>query len=387
MGEAYRIDSIPQPVAGYDRIMSVRRATISDVAREAGVSPSTASVVFSGRTRVSDATRERVIDAAARLGYTGPDPRAASLRRGRSGIVGVVFEGPLGAAFLDPVTTLMMDGLTDGLAELGAGVLLLRDSSIQNVAAEGAPPNLSSDADAVFVQPSLVTAPIDAAVLIGCSTLMRESLDVMRARSIPVVVIEGDAGEGVPQIRLDNREAQRQAASHLATLGHRTVAIVTLPTGPDRTRGWLEPAEESSIRVDVTRDRLAGARDVYPEAPAYVALASSIDEGFAAGRQIFADPATRPTAVIAQSDLLATGVIRAAEEAGLRVPQDVSVTGFDGVVVDGLAPYALTTLVQPSTEKGRAAGAAVAAMLEGRDAASLHFTCVFRVGNTTAPAV
>jgi DNA-binding LacI/PurR family transcriptional regulator len=214
---------------------------------------------------------------------------------------------------------------------------------------------------------------------------MRESLDVMRARNIPVVVIEGDAGEGVPQIRLDNREAQRQAASHLASLGHRSVAIVTLPTGPGRTRRWLEQAEESSIRVDVTRDRLAGARDVYPEAPAYAALASSIDEGFAAGRAIFAEPASRPTAVIAQSDLLATGVIRAAEEAGLRVPQDVSVTGFDGVVVDGLAPYALTTLVQPSTEKGRAAGAAVAAMLEGRDAASLRFTCVFRVGNTTAP--
>ena len=64
----------------------------------------------------------------------------------------------------------------------------------------------------------------------------------------------------------------------------------------------------------------------------------------------------RPTAVIAQSDLLAAGVIRAAEEAGLRVPEDVSVTGFDGIVVDGLAPYELTTLVQPAAEKGRAAG-------------------------------
>jgi DNA-binding LacI/PurR family transcriptional regulator len=347
--------------------MSARRATISDVAREAGVSPSTASVVFSGRTPVSDATRQRVVDAAALLGYTGPDPRAASLRRGRSGIVGVVFEGPLGAAFLDPVTTLMMDGLTEGVAELGAGVLLLRD--------EGDP----------GAQPSLMTAPIDAAVLIGCSTLMRESLAVMRARNIPVVVIEGDAGEGVPQIRLDNREAQRQAASHLAGLGHREVAIVALPTGPERSRGWLDAASEADIRVDVTRDRLAGAREVYPDAPAFAAAASSIDEGLAAGRALFARPGARPTAVLAQSDLLATGVLRAAEEAGLRVPADVSVTGFDGVVVDGLAPYELTTLVQPSTEKGRAAGDAVAAMLEGRDAASLRFTCVFREGNTTAP--
>ena len=351
--------------------MRARRATIADVARTAGVSPSTASVVFSGRTPVSDATRQRVLAAAAELGYTGPDPRAASLRRGRSGIVGVVFDSPLSSAFLDPVTTQVMDGLTEGVAELGAGVLLLRDNS--------------KDPDLADAQPTLMTAPIDAAVLIGCSTVMRESLDVMRARNIPVVVIEGDAGEGVPQIRLDNREAQRQAASHLASLGHRRVAIVTLPSGLDSPGRWMEHAEESRISVDVTRDRLSGARDVYPDAPAFAAAASSIDEGFAAGRAIFA-ARPHPTAVIAQSDLLAAGVIRAAEEAGLRVPDDVSVTGFDGVIVDGLAPYALTTLIQPSTEKGRAAGDAVAAMLEGRDAASLLFTCVFRESNTTAPA-
>ena len=89
---------------------------------------------------------------------------------------------------------------------------------------------------------------------------------------------------------------------------------------------------------------------------------------------------------LAQSDLLAAGVIRAAEEAGLRVPEDVSVTGFDGIVVDGLAPYELTTLVQPASEKGRAAGEAVAAMLEGEPAASIRFTCVFREGSTTGPA-
>ena len=350
--------------------MSTRRATITDVAREAGVSPSTASVVFSGKTPVSDATRRRVLDAAESLGYTGPDPRAASLRRGRSGIVGVVFEEHLGAAFLDPVKTLMMDGLTDGVASIGAGLLLLRDYA-------GPGP--------LGTEPTLTTAPLDAAVLIGCSGTLRESLDTVKARGIPVVVIEGDAGEGVPQMRLDNREAQRQAASHLRSLGHTNVAIVTLPLDNVRARGWVTPERESRISVDVTRYRLQGARDVFPDAAAYAAAGSFIDEGLAAGRLLFA-AADRPTAVIAQSDLLAAGVIRAAEEAGLRVPEDVSVTGFDGIVVDGLAPYELTTLVQPAAEKGRAAGQAIAAMLDGRDAASLHFTCTFRLGNTTGPA-
>ncbi|MFJ6651727.1 LacI family DNA-binding transcriptional regulator [Microbacterium sp. NPDC091313] len=351
--------------------MSARRATITDVAREAGVAASTASVVFSGRTPVTEATRRRVLDAAERLGYTGPDPRAASLRRGRSGIVAVVIEERLGVAFSDPVMTLQMDGLTEGLARVGAGVLLLRDTG---------------EADAAGTEPSLTTTPLDAAVLVGCNARTRESLEVLRARQVPVVVIEGDGGPDVPQIRLDNREAQRQLASHLAGLGHRRVAIVTLATTAERRAGWLDAAAEADIRVEVAADRLAGARDVFPDAPAYAARASLIDEGLAAGRVLFADTSARPTAVIAQSDLLAAGVIRAAEEAGLRVPADVSVTGFDGVAVDGLAPYRLTTVVQPATEKGRAAGDAVAAMLDGGVAASLLFTCEFREGNTTGPA-
>ena len=345
--------------------MSTHRSTISDVAREAGVSPSTASVVFSGKTAVSDATRQRVLEAAAALGYTGPDPRAASLRRGRSGIVGVVFEEHLGAAFLDPVKTLMMDGLTDAVAPIGAGLLLLRDQA------------------PLGTEPTLTTAPLDAAVLVGCSGMLRESLAAVTARGIPVVVIEGDAGEGIPRIELDNREAQRQAASHLRALGHADVAIVTLPVRAGRERGWL--AADEQVTIDVTRERLAGAREVFPDAPAYAAQRSSIDEGLAAGRALLADPGARPTAVLAQSDLLAAGVIRAAEEAGLRVPHELSVTGFDGIVVDGLAPYELTTLVQPAADKGRAAGQAVAAMLAGDVAASIRFTCLFREGNTTAP--
>ncbi|CAH0211565.1 MULTISPECIES: LacI family DNA-binding transcriptional regulator [unclassified Microbacterium] len=343
-----------------------RRATLSDVAREAGVSTSTASVVFSGKTKVSDATRDRVLAAAAALGYTGPDPMAASLRRGRSGIVAVVLEGQLRAAFLDPVTIPMMDGLTDGIASLGAGVLLLRDDPADD--------DISA----------LTTAPVDAAVLIGCSGRTRESLDVLRSRGLPVVVIEGDAGEGIPRITLDNREAAAEIARHVRELGHTDVSIVTLPLDSARTRGPVTAEKVERATVEVTVDRLAGVRDVYPAAPALAASASSIDEGVIAGREILTDPASRPTAVIAQSDLLAAGVIRAAEELGLRVPEDLSVAGFDGIRVDGIGDHVLTTMVQPAVEKGRAAGEQIARMLRGEPATSLHFTSRFRAGSTTA---
>lgn len=317
--------------------------------------------MFSGKTPVSDATRARVLDAADALGYTGPDPRAASLRRGRSGIVGVMFQEPLRRTFEDPVRILTMEGLTAEMAPLGAGLLLMQ---------EGQP------------GPTLTSAPLDAAVLIRCSDAMRDTLAHVRARGIPVVVIEGEGGADVPHIELDDREAQRTALEHVRALGHEHVALVTLPPHAGWTGGWLD--RDVRITPAVVSERLRGARDVYPDAAAYAAATSSIDEGIRAGRILFENPDRRPTAVAAQSDLLAAGVIRAAEEAGLRVPADVSVTGFDGIVVDGLAPHRLTTLVQPAVEKGRAAGRAVAAMLAGGEARSQRLHCRFREGTTTA---
>lgn len=342
-----------------------RRATIADVARAAGVATSTASVVFSGKAKVAATTRERVLAAAADLGYAGPDPRAASLRRGRSGIVAVVLEGHLRTAFLDPVTTAMMDGLADGLADLSAGILLLRDEP----GGEGS---------------ALASAPVDAFVLIGCSGRMRSSLQTVRGRGLPVVVIEGDAGEGIPRVTLDNTAASADVARHVHELGHRDVAVVTLPLDSERERGVVTPERLARATVDVTVERLAGVREVFPEAPAFSASGSFIDEGVVVGRMLLADPASRPTAVIAQSDLLAAGVIRAAEEHGLRVPEDLSVAGFDGVAVDGLGDLTLTTSVQPAVEKGRAAGEQVARMLRGEEPTTQHFTCRFRAGTTTA---
>ncbi|AZH77034.1 MULTISPECIES: LacI family DNA-binding transcriptional regulator [Microbacterium] len=343
-----------------------RRPTIADVAREAGVATSTASVVFSGKANVAAATRERVLAAAAELGYAGPDPRAASLRRGRSGIVAVVLEGHLRAAFLDPVTTAMMDGLTDGLADLSAGILLMRDEPGE----EGA---------------AITHAPVDAFVLIGCSGRTRASLEVVVGRGLPVVVIEGDAGEEIPRITLDNVAASADVARHVRDLGHRDVALVTLPLDSERERALVTPERIAAATVDVTVHRLEGMRQVFPDAPAVSASGSLIDEGVLVGRMLLADPATRPTAVLAQSDLLAVGVIRAAEELGLRVPEDLSVAGFDGIEVDGLGELTLTTSVQPAVEKGRAAGEQVARMLGGEPGITQHLTCVFRAGTTTGP--
>lgn len=340
------------------------RPTLAAVARLAGVSNSTASLAFSGTGPVSEATRERVLDAAKRLNYAGPDPRARSLRRGRSGIVGVVMEERVRDAFRDPIKIALLDGITEEIGAIDAGLLILTD------AGEAAQ--------------RIEDAPMDAVVLVGCSPRLDESVATLRQRGIPLVAIEGDPADGVPTIGQDNREASRVAAQHLQDLGHTDVAVVTLSLTRDRARGPLTPGRVAAASSTTAIDRLAGVHDVYPDAGGWVTRGSFVEEGRTAGLALLGDAASRPTAIIAQSDLLAAGVIRAAEELGLEVPGDVSVVGFDGVRVDGLWPYDLTTLVQPAVDKGRVAGRAIVDMLEGGEPHPATFTSVFHQGNTTA---
>jgi DNA-binding LacI/PurR family transcriptional regulator len=340
--------------------------TLADVAAKAGVSASTASLAFSGSGPVSEATKERVLQAATELGYAGPDPRARSLRRGRSGIVGVVLEERVRAAFLDPVKIRTLDGITEGIAPLGAGLLLLTDTG-------------GDDAPV-----SIENAPVDAVVLIGCSPRLGTSVEILRRRGIPAVAIEGAAGEDILEISIDNRAATRRGAEYLSALGHVRVGIVTLPFDAARTRGLATPELEAASTNATTSERLRGAREVFPGAPAVATAASSVDEGRQAALELLADPADRPTAIIAQSDLLAAGVIRAAEELGLTVPRDLSVLGFDGITVDGLQ-HDLTTLDQPSADKGRAAGEAIVRLLAGEEPDAVSFTSTLHIGDTTAP--
>ena len=245
----------------------------------------------------------------------------------------------------------MMDGLTDGVAALGAGLLLLRDQ----------PAPLGSE-------PTLTTAPLDAAVLVGCSGLLRESLAVGDGPRHPGRGHRGRCRRGRARGSASTtarRSGRRR--SHLRALGHER-GRDRHPAGARRVAARLDRGRTSAITVDVTRERLAGARDVFPDAAGLRRRGELHRRGprrrtgaLRGSRDAGRPPSSRRAICSRRVS------IRAAEEAGLRVPEDVSVTGFDGIVVDGLAPYELTTLVQPAAEKGRAAGQAVAAMLDGRE--------------------
>lgn len=342
------------------------RPTLAAVARGAGVSASTASLAFSGAGPVSPATRERVLAVADELGYGGPDPRARSLRRGRSGIVGAVIESSLSDAFRDPVNVAMLDGLADVTGPADNSLLLLTETSPE--------------------QSRLIDAPLDAVVLFGCSLRLDESVAVVRRRGMPVVSIEARPMEGVLDIGLDNVEASRTLARHLHDLGHRRVAVVALELGPTRELGRITDERVAAGTTHTALQRLAGVREVFPGAGGVVPAGSWTSEGHRAGMVLLdVPPADRPTAIVAQSDLLASGVIAAAADLGLAVPADLSVVGFDGIRLDDPRAADLTTMRQPAVEKGRAAGRALLDLLAGVPAESQTFRSVFHPGCTTAP--
>ena len=346
---------------------AVGRPTLAAVAARAGVSPSTASLAFSGSGPVSEATRERVLAAARDLDYGGPDPRAKSLRTGRSGIIGVVVEDRLRDAFRDPMSLAMLDGIAAEAGAAGAGLLLLSETGGERI--------------------DVASAPMDAVILVGCSQNLDVAVATLRRRGLPIVAIEADEMYGVLAIGLDNRPASRRAAKYLADLGHEHVAVVTLELDDTHDARPIPDDWERIATGHTSRERLLGVREDYPDAGGWVASGSSNDAGREGGLVVLAERQgeRRPTAVIAQSDLLAVGVLRAAAELGLRVPEDVSVVGFDGIRVDEAGGVELTTIVQPGVDKGRAAGRAAIGLIEGADVQRVDFTSELRIGTTTGP--
>jgi DNA-binding LacI/PurR family transcriptional regulator len=344
------------------------RPTLAAVAARAGVSPSTASLAFAGSPRVTGATRARVLTAAADLGYAGPDPIAASLRRGRSGVVGAFVGERLLYAFRDPVAVQLLDGIAEVLGGHGVGLLLLAGD-------HGRPG-----------PEQIARMPLDAAIFATCGLEDDPAMAALRARGVPVVAVEGPEVDGVVMIDIDDRGGTRELAGHLRELGHRRVGVVAMPLRLDGTRGPVDPVRRAVVHYRDVRQRLLAVEDVFGAVPIFETASNAVDEGAAAGRALLDAPADeRPTAVVAQSDVLAAGVLQAAADLGLDVPGDVSVVGFDGADLHWLGGTVLTTVVQPSDEKGRLAATAAMELVEGGAPADVLLPVRLRIGTTTGP--
>jgi DNA-binding LacI/PurR family transcriptional regulator len=328
------------------------RATLRDVARAAGVSHTTVSNAFSRPDQLSAPLREHVLATARTLGYAGPDPAARSLRTRRHGALGLVFSEDLPYAFSDRTATLFLQGVAEACRERHANLLLIAART-----AGETPPVFGGLPDSVR------DAAVDGFILYS---LARDSpvIAPIQARGLPLVVVDQPRLSGVAHVGIDDFGAARQLAEHLLALGHRRFAVLSLNLRPDGQSGPALPERIAAATYEVATARLNGYRAAFAAAgvePAMVPVLECAlnDERLARDltlplllRRAAAD---RPSAVLAMSDRLALGAAAAAREAGLAVPDDLSVTGFDDIAGSMLTELPLTTIRQPHIEKGQTA--------------------------------
>ncbi|MGO1052272.1 LacI family DNA-binding transcriptional regulator [Crossiella sp. CA198] len=327
--------------------MAGRKATITDIAARAGVSKATVSRVLTGNAVVAPEKRDAVLSAMADLSYR-PNLMAKGLAWGRTFTVGV-----LTPDLASPLYGLIMAGVEAELHGLGYQALF----------ASGA---FETETERRALE-HLVQRQADALIVLG-GRLPGPDL-VAAAGDLPLVTVLRGA-PGHPAITLDNHHGARLATQHLISLGHRDIVHICGEAGQQDTE-----------------ERLRGYRDAMTAAgltPVAVPGGYHEDDGQRAVRLV-AGKGIRCTAVVAANDQVATGARLALAEHGFRVPEDVSLVGFDDLPSVRYAVPPLTTVRQPAREMGRAAARAVLGLLDGAVPELPAFAAELVVRASTAP--
>ncbi|WP_425464728.1 LacI family DNA-binding transcriptional regulator [Nonomuraea terrae] len=308
IAELREVDALPRP-----------RPTIRNVAERAGVSKSLVSLVLRGSPHVSEHRRQAVLQAARELGYR-PNAVARSLVEGRTHLVGALV-----ADLHNPFYAEFLDGLQESLH--GDGLRMLIGNSQWD-------PAFEDEAVEAFLE-----LRVDGLVLLGIAPT---SETLVEATSYTPTVVVGERDnqlDGVDIVVDDDQLGARMAIDHLVELGHKRIAHIESRRA-SRCEGYL---------VAMRRHALA---------PYIMVEAAESDEdgGRAAAKALLTrDP--RPTAIFAANDVVALGVLSAAGELGLRVPEDLSVVGYDNTHLSASHHISLTSVDQPRRAMGRSAAA------------------------------
>ncbi len=314
--------------------------TIHDVAKLAGVSRSTVSRVLNNRPGVHPKTRERVLAAVRELNYA-PNFAARALKRQRADAVGLIIP----ASFREPrsdeprgyVLTEIIRGAYNFFTEQRLALTLLDDQGTFR-----------------FYQALFERRQVDGLLFIDLEP-DPHMVERLKGLDVPFVVIGNVDAEDVVCVDVDNYESSRRVVYYLYQMGHRRIAFINGPqrrfASRDRRAGVLAAVTELGLSLP----------DAYDQPGDF----SERSGQKAMWRLLEADP--RPTAIYAMNDRMAIGAIRAARDAGLRVPEDISVVGFDDIPV---APYIrppLTTVRQPLYELGAAAARLLVQRIAGQE--------------------
>ncbi len=312
-------------------------ATIYDIARHVGVSAGTVSRALSRPEKVLPATRERIQQAAAALGYV-PNTIARTLKTQRSGKILVTVPD-----IANPFFAQILQGAEE-TAQAADYAVLLGDTQHQ------------PDREERYAQ-MLRRNEADGLIVLGhrLPPTAREIVQQLGPRAPVVNGCEFDPALGIPSVHIDNAAAARAAMEHLYGLGHQRIAVVGGPPDNPLHRQRLEGAKAAARARGRLRQLILVPGDF------------SVESGYAAARQLLAQGAGAPTAAFCFSDQMALGVLAACRDLGLGVPHDVSVIGFDDLASSRYLNPPLTTISQPMREIGIRAVKLLLAIIDGMD--------------------
>ncbi len=298
-----------------------RPPTMRDIAAQAGVAQSTVSRVLNNAASpvsIAPETRERVLETATRLGYR-PNPLARALRGARTMLLGAVVRD-----ITDPFFALAIEALSVEALARGYNVVLGH--------AHG-----KAD-EAIVLTAVLETRHCDAIVLLGDMTDQPRFIQDLRDTRVPVVALwQGSRIQGIPAVNVDNAHGIRLAVDHLRERGHTRIAFIG-----GRPLGDIE--ERRTAYVELMAE---GGLDV-PDG--YVQHSVNTPAGGKAALRALLELPQPPTALVAATDVIAVGVLNAAFDLGVRVPDQLSVVGFDDIPVAAYTVPELTTLRMPTAQ-------------------------------------
>lgn len=316
-----------------------RKSTISDVARRANVSAMTVSRVINGTGYVSVRTRQRVEAAVADLGYV-PNALARQLRSKRTKMLALIVSD-----ISNPFFTTIARGVEDVAAARGFSVMYCNTD--ESVAKE-----------AQYLD-MLIGRQVDGVLLVPARG-SGVSFRALRVHQMPVVVIDRRVADPhVTSVRCDSEAGAYALTRHLIALGHQRIAVFTgrraVSTSVDRAAGCRRALEESGLELDDDLLRFGGHN--------FGSLNQT--DGYQMAREVLAWAVPRPTAIFAANNFIAFGVIRALREAGLRVPEDMSVVAFDDLPAGWVMEPFMTVAAQPAYEIGRRAAELLLDRIDG----------------------
>jgi len=306
--------------------------TIRDVAAIAQVSTSTVSHVINDTRYVSPATRERVLNAMAKLNYR-PNRLARSLRSSRTLTLGVLLPNSANPFFAE-----LLLGVEAACFDLGYNIILGNA-------------NDNPERELSYLE-VLLSRKVDGILLISTGAF-KESVALLAAHDVPVVIVDRATNlPSVDEIFTENKQGGLIATNYLLNLGHRRIGCITGPSfltpSAERVAGYYEAMSAAGVTVDA---RWIVIGDFQHET------------GYSGCQQLLRLPEP-PTAIFACNDLMAVGALCAIHEAGLRVPDDISVIGYDDIPLASYTVPRLTTIAQPTRQLGRLAAERLIARLQ-----------------------